>query len=233
MDISLAWHRETSRAERTFLMASCFSAPNAQMANDQEFAVKAGALFSHSTLSYSHLRNISRWNKGKWKFWAGGSWTNSFNFRSNKSLGNNAVGFEAFINLMASFKVGYDLSHQRSGTRKFLFVFNREISPKKQNAHFRFDAGLLNWNYRPGYAYKVMPELDGTKTNPLQFAFAGYDWSRNGYRFGTELSFTRYKESGNAVQWAYLWDVVHAPGRFEPFQMAVHRLRLTLYFNRI
>ncbi len=232
LDLSLAWHREKSKGEKTFLLATSFGIPNAQMASNTGFAVKSSAMFSHSTLSYSHLHNISKWNKGKWKFWAGGNLTNSFNVRMNKSLGNNAVGIEAFVNLMASFKVGYDLSHERSGTRKILFIFDREISPKKQFAHFKLNAGLLNWNYRPGYAYKEMPELDGTKTNPFQFAFAGYDWSRNGYRLGTELSFTKFNVSGNAVQWAYLWDAIHAPGRFEPFQMAMHRIKFTLFFNR-
>jgi hypothetical protein len=228
----MAWQSNRLKSMRQWTFLTNFSPTSVQLADDQSYKTKAGGVFSSSSIGYNYMRPLSQLTRGKFSFAAGGMWLNTFNFRLNQALGNNAVGIEFFSNIMASGSVKYDASHDKSGRRYILKYLYYTRKPRNQHFSLQFNAGLLNWNYRPGYAYKELPELDGSKTNPLTLVLSGFDWKLNGYRFGSELSFTRFKQNGNAVKWSYCWDVLHAPGRFEPFQMAMHRFQLSLLFNR-
>ena len=230
--VQMAWQSNRLKSMRQWTFLTNFSPTSVQLADDQSYKTKAGGVFSSSSIGYSYLRPLSQLTRGKFSFAAGGMWLNTFNFRLNQALGNNAVGIEFFSNRMASGSVKYDASHDKSGRRYILKYLYYTRKPRNQHFSLQFNAGLLNWNYRPGYAYKELPELDGSKTNPLTLVLSGFDWKLNGYRFGSEFSFTRFKQNGNAVKWSYCWDVLHAPGRFEPFQMAMHRFQLSLLFNR-
>lgn len=230
--VQMAWQSNRINSMRQWTFLTNFSPTSVQLADDQSYKTKAGGVFSSSSIGYNYMRPLSQLTRGKFSFAAGGMWLNTFNFRLNQALGNNAVGIEFFSNIMASGSVKYDASHDKSGRRYILKYLYYTRKPRNQHFSLQFNAGLLNWNYRPGYAYKELPELDGSKTNPLTLVLSGFDWKLNGYRFGSELSFTRFKQNGNAVKWSYCWDVLHAPGRFEPFQMAMHRFQLSLLFNR-
>jgi len=230
--VQMAWQSNRIKSMRQWTFLTNFSPTSVQLADDQSYKTKAGGVFSSSSIGYNYMRPLSQLTRGKFSFAAGGMWLNTFNFRLNQALGNNAVGIEFFSNIMASGSVKYDASHDKSGRRYILKYLYYTRKPRNQHFSLQFNAGLLNWNYRPGYAYKELPELDGSKTNPLTLVLSGFDWKLNGYRFGSELSFTRFKQNGNAVKWSYCWDVLHAPGRFEPFQMAMHRFQLSLLFNR-
>jgi hypothetical protein len=230
--VQMAWQSNRLKSMRQWTFLTNFSPTSVQLADDQSYKTKAGGVFSSSSIGYNYMRPLSQLTRGKFSFAAGGMWLNTFNFRLNQALGNNAVGIEFFSNIMASGSVKYDVSHDKSGRRYILKYLYYTRKPRNQHFSLQFNAGLLNWNYRPGYAYKELPELDGSKTNPLTLVLSGFDWKLNGYRFGSELSFTRFKQNGNAVKWSYCWDVLHAPGRFEPFQMAMHRFQLSLLFNR-
>lgn len=232
MSLQMAWQKHRSQSTREWALQTNFSPAQAQLSDEQTYKTKSTSVFSSSSLVYSYLHQLSKLTKGKFTFAAGGMWFNTFNFRLNQSLGNNAVGMEFFSNIMASGRVTYDASHSKSGRRYFLKYLYFTRQPRNQRLSFQLNAGLLNWNYRPGYAYKELPELDGSKTNPFALVLSGFDWKLNGYRFGSELGFIRFKQNGNAVKWAYCWDILHAPGRFEAFQMAMHRIQFSLFFNR-
>jgi hypothetical protein len=232
MSLQMAWHKKRLQSMREWSLETSFSATSAQLPEEQTYEPISSAVFSSSSLSYTYMQHLPKLDKGKFTFAAGGIWLNTFNFRMNQSLGNNAVGLEFFSNIMAAGSVHYDASHAKSGRRYYLKNLYYTRHPRNQRLSFQFNAGLLNWNYRPGYAYKELPELDGSKTNPFALVLSGFDWKLNGYRFGSEFSFTRFKQNGNAVKWSYSWDILHAPGRFDSFQMAMHRIRFSLLFNR-
>jgi hypothetical protein len=232
MSLQMAWKKHRSQNTREWLLQTNFSPAQVQLSDEQTYKTKASSVLSSSSLAYSYLHQLPKLTKGKLSFAAGGMWLNTFNFRLNQSLGNNAVGMEFFSNIMASGVATYDVSHSKSGRRYFLKYLYITRQPRNQRLSFQLNAGLLNWNYRPGYAYKELPELDGSKTNPFALVLSGFDWKLNGYRFGSELSFIRFKQNGNAVKWSYCWDILHAPGRFEAFQMAMHRIQFSLFFKR-
>lgn len=232
ISLQMAWRSERMNSKREWWLMTNFSPTAAQLPENLTYETKASAMFSSSSFAYSYLHHLPKLKRGKFSFAAGGMWINSFNFRVNQSLGNSAVGLEFFSNIMASGAVQFDASHAKSGRRYILKYLYYTRHPRNQHFSFQFNAGLLNWNYRPGYAYKELPELDGSKSNPLTQLLSGFDWKLNGFRFGSELGFTRFKQNGNAVKWSYCWDILHAPGRFEPFQMAMHRIQLSLMFNR-
>ena len=232
LSLNLGWTKAQKKGQRQWNVRTSIASANARVPETEFKQSKYSSIFSSSDISYQFLAPTPKLNRGKWAFHAGGVWMNTFNFHLNQSLGNSAAGIEAFIHLMGSGKVTYDMSHQKTGTRKVLFFFHREQHPQRQFLSFQLNAGILNWNYRPDYAYKELPEVDGTKLNPFKLVTNGSAWALNGYRVGTQLNFIRTKESGNAVEWSYLWDVLSAPGRADKFQMAAHRIQCTLYFNR-
>ena len=147
-------------------------------------------------------------------FKAGGSIQNTQNVRVNNKLQNNLFGLENISNLMATAQL------------------TRDISGKKARAlRFQFNAGILNFNYRPGYAYTYDSEIIGLETNPVNWIFSDYSWSLNGWRFSTELEYLSFLPNGNIRSWAYVWDAMNSPGKHEAFQMARHQIRYAYYFH--
>jgi hypothetical protein len=161
---------------------------------------------------------------------AGGAITNTWNIRSNPSLFNNGFGMESFANLSLSTKGIYDVSRKNIVIKDYYF-FTRTLFPAKRQIGFQLNIGLLNLNYRPGYAYNADIALDGTNTNPLAFLLDGHKWTINGYRLGTRLYWEQFTPNGNGHRWSYIWDIAQAPGRFEPFEMATHKIQYTLMFR--
>jgi hypothetical protein len=227
----IAWTKVKDRYERKWSMRSSIASAKPLLPELENPAQKASALFSTSDIAYQQLRPWSRFNKGKWSYYLGGVGISTLNFRTNQALGNSSVGIEAFFNAMASGKVNYDLSHEKTGTRKFLWM-KREVKPTTRALSLQFNIGLLNANYRQAYDYKGFPEVNGSKLNPFNLVLNSSGWAFNGTRFSSELEFRRYQAGGNAVSWSYVWDALSATGREHLFQMSAHRIQLTLHFNR-
>jgi len=227
----IAWTKVKDRYERKWSMRCSFAPTKPLLPELENPAQKVSALFSTLDIAYQQLRPWPRFNKGKWSYYLGGVGMSTLNFRANKALGNSAVGIEAFFNAMAAGKVSYDLSHEKTGTRKFLWI-KRELKPTTRSLSLQFNIGLLNANYRQAYDYKGFPEVNGAKLNPLNLVLNSSAWAVNGTRFSSELEFRRYQVGGNAVSWSYVWDALSAPGREHLFQMSAHRIQLTLHFNR-
>jgi hypothetical protein len=181
----------------------------------------SGSIYAHSLFTLPSISNEELILQ------AGGAIANTWNIRSNPSLFNNGFGMESFANLFLSGKGIYDISRKNVVVQDFL-LFTRTLQPAKRNLSFQLNIGLLNLNYRPGYAYNSDVALDGSNTNPLAFLLDGHAWKVNGYRLNTQLHYTKYIPNGNGHRWSYVWDIAQAPGRFEPFEMVTHRIQYTL-----
>jgi hypothetical protein len=227
----IAWTKVKGRYERKWSLRTSIASAKPVLPELEFTGPKTSALFSSSDIAYQQLRPWPRFNKGKWSYYLGGMGISTLNFRTNQALGNSSVGIEAFFNVMAAGKVSYDLSHEKTGTRKFLWI-KRELKPTTRALSLQFNIGLLNANYRQAYDYKGFPEVNGSKLNPFNLVLNSSAWAVNGTRFSSELEFRRYQTGGNAVSWSYVWDALSAPGREHLFQMSAHRIQLTLHFNR-
>lgn len=162
------------------------------------------------------------------KNYLGLTWAWDFNARLNPSLQNASAGLELFTNLMLSAEHRWDLSRKEAKPKKILFIKLKRPA-RKRELLFAWNVGLLNFNYRPGYAYLTDAEIDG----PLgpNYAFAGHRWSLNGWRLRTHIEYIVYKQNGNAQSVAYTWEALQAPGKYHLYQQAFHSLRYCLYFQ--
>lgn len=177
-------------------------------------------------VSYTYLRSIEKWSYKKWNFKVGGTLMSSTNFRENPALMNNSMGVENISNLMATGKVALSVPRVRAKTVKLPF-FKIRLKQAQRELSLCFSTGLLNMNYRPGYAYNYLPQITGTSMNN----FSDYKFSVNGFRFMTKISFTSYIQNGNGLRITYLFDAYNAPGKHEPFNFAKHTFQFSILFN--
>ncbi len=218
------------RCEYTFELETSLAQTLAQAPRSSYFQTFNSALFFNFS-SYGHyLRNLPKSNDSRFSFLVGGSVRSDANVRFNERLGNASGGLEALANVAAAGKVMYDASRRQAKTLNLKFK-TFELKPVKRQLDFRLNAGMLNFNYRPGYSYVHDSELDGDNSSGLGWLLSEHRWKLNGWRLSTALGFTRYRSNGHAVRVEYRWDAVHAPGRYESFQMAAHNLRLVFMFN--
>ncbi len=181
---------------------------------------------------YSHLLyNIPQLSTNIFNTKMGGALVSTTNMRQNSQLQNNSAGFESLLNLMFSGKTTADVSRRKTIVRDFIF-FERTYKPVKREVSFMMNIGLLNLNYRPGYAYISETRLDGSETNLLNYFLNSHSWRINGWRLQSELGYTVYRPSGNARRWSYVWDAANVPGGFEKFQMATHSIKFTYLINK-
>jgi hypothetical protein len=189
-----------------------------------------GALVLSGETYVHYLHNIDIQVNNRFRTKIGGAAMFTSNIRYNSSLGNNGIGVDNLANLMFAAKFTKDISRLKERVIN-LYFFKPTLKPVKRDLSFQINAGILNFNHRPGYAYTYEAEINGTETTPVKWLFHNYSWSMNGWRLHTRLNFTRYLPNGNARQWSYVWDAAHAPGKHEAFQMATHRIQYSLLFN--
>jgi hypothetical protein len=227
----LGWIKLKGRTERKLEFFLIMGFSNTQAPESKTFQTKNKARIFNGNVYYDYLVNLPKFSKGKYTLNAGGAFQTSANFRTNTSLNNNSTGIEAFSNFMLALKCSKDVSRSKEKIERFLFI-KRNLKPCERSLSFQLNTGILNFNYRPGYAYNGMSELDGSKTNPFSYLLDKYQWSFNGVRVGTRIEFTKKRASGNIQKWAYLWDFISAPGMYESFKMASHRIQYSIMINR-
>ena len=227
----LGWTKWKGRTERKLEVSLIVGFTKALVPESNTFQTNTSARIFNGNIYYDYLVQMPKFSKGKYTVKVGGAFQTTGNFRTNKSLNNNSVGIEAFSNFMFSLYGSKDISRLTEKNKRFLFI-KRNLKPCSRSISFQLNTGILNFNYRPGYAYNGMSELDGSKTNPLTYLLDKYQWSLNGIRIGTRIEFTKKRASGNMQKWAYLWDFVSAPGMFESFQMGSHRIQYSIMINR-
>lgn len=179
---------------------------------------------------YHYLHQIPVFKSEKWDLKVGGAFTFTQNFRSNSALQNAQIGYESFANLMVVGKISRDLSRLEPKDYKCWFLKGTKKAIKRLIS-FQLNVGILNFNHRPStYNYVYLGSINGTELSLSEF-FEEYQWKLNGWRFGTQIEYSWYYPSGNGRKIAYIWEAAHAPGTFEPFQMASHKLQFTILIN--
>lgn len=230
IQLQTSWLKQSSARERSFDIGFCINSMSAKIPESDFFQPTTTGIFGQLNMSYLQLWELKRFSDKKNNIKVGGVCQVSQNFRINTSLQNNAIGVENLTNLMASGQITRDIS--RKSLRKMdLGIFKKLLKPVTRDLRFRLNAGILNFNYRPGYAYAYNGAINGIETQSLSWILSNYKWSLNGWRFNTVLEYVKYLPNGNAKSWSYVWDAANAPGRFEKFQMAAHQIRYTYYFQ--
>jgi len=190
----------------------------------------SGATFLQGDLRYSYLRKMKTL-QSPYQLLLGAALHNNFNIRLNPQLQNAAFGLEAFINLLFAAQVSKSFSRSEDKIYN-LGLFTYRAKAQQSALSFRLDLGLVNLNYRPGYAYLSDSEVNGTNIG-LSYVFDAHQWKLNGARMETTLAYQRQQNSNqNGAKWAYHWEIIHAPGAFESFQMAIHQFSYTLLIHR-
>jgi hypothetical protein len=216
--------------ERSFEVDFGFNSLSAHIPESNYIQPYAGSTMFQLNIRYLRLWKLNSLSNPKNNVKIGGNVYVTQNFRNNPSLQNNSLGLENISNLMVSGQITRDIS--RKEARKLnLWLIKPTLKPVKRDLRFQFNAGILNFNYRPGYAYSYNEEIKGTEGSLMSEVFSGYKWSLNGWRFNTELEYITYLPNGNARSWSYIWEAANAPGRHESFQMASHQIRYTYYFQ--
>jgi len=228
ISVQSSWLKKSDKRERALDMGIAYSSVSAMIPESDYLQPSTAGSFIQLNLRYLRLWELKKLSNQRNNIKVGGNVLTTLNIRPNSALFNNAFGIENITNIMASGQIIRDIS-RKIPRQLNLGLIKIKMNPRKQQFRFQLNSGLLNFNYRPGYAYSYTDELMGLETQA--WVLADYKLSVNGWRFNTELEFIRYLPNGNARSWSYVWDAAHVPGRFEPFQMAGHQIRYTYYFH--
>jgi hypothetical protein len=229
--LQTSWFKNSIRRERDLQIGLTLNNMSARIPKSNYIQPKTNAVFAQLNIRYNRLFQLKSISNEKVNYKLGGLAQTTQNFRINQNLQNNAIGLENITNLMVSAQMTRDVSRNRQRTFNFgLFKIRR--SPVKRDLRFQLNYGIANFNYRPGYAYTYVPEINGSETSFIKFLRSSYKWSYfDGQRLNTDLEFIIYLPNGNATSWSYTWDIAHVPGNYQAFQMASHQIRYRLYFH--
>jgi len=148
----------------------------------------------NTDIGYTGLFTLRSLSFKGWQSKVGGSLSILFVNRLNPDLRNNSVGFEFFPTLFGSFKIAKDFTRH--------LPLRKKKGPRDQHFSFRLDVGLINANFRNGYAY--------TTHSPF---YNGSDLFENhqlnvfsGFRIRSVVDYILYaKTTKNAVKISYNW----------------------------
>ncbi len=209
-----------------FYQGASFSLSGGYLGADKKREVYAGASYHYGLLTgkfnntsksssfysldlnHHTMYTLNKFSSAGWVIRCGWSVVSSTNIRENSALMNNSLGVENISNIMASGRV----------TRNLV---------KKSSLSFTFNLGVLNMNYRPGYAYNYIPQITGSEISN----FGDYKLSLNGFRIQSRIVYSRVFMNRNSARLTYLFDAYNAPGKFEPLNFIRHSLSLSLLFN--
>lgn len=230
IELSAASLKRSDERERFFEVSFGISAQNARVPQSNYIQTGSFGGYGKFNIFYQELWKIETLSDKKNNVKVGGAINITQNIRANPGLQNNTMGLENISNLMVSAQYSRDISRTEDKQLN-LWFFKPTLKTAKRDLRLLLNVGVLNFNYRPGYAYAYDSEINGMETNPVQWAFANYKLSLNGWRLKTQLEYVKYLQNGNARSLSYVWEAATAPGKFEDFQMASHQLRYTIYFN--
>ena len=229
--LQTSWFKQSNSKERDLQFGLVLNNMSARIPKSNYMQPETNAIFAQLNIRYNRLFRLNSISTDRVDYKLGGLAQTTQNLRANPSLFNNALGLENITNIMVSAQMTRDVSRNRNRTLNFR-LFKINLRPVKRDLRFQLNYGLANFNYRPGYAYLYVPEINGTETTNLQFFLSSYKWSGfDGQRVTTDLEYIIYMPNGNASSWSYTWDIASAPGNHELFQMASHQIRYRMYFH--
>jgi hypothetical protein len=229
-NINTGWLKRSAKKERLFEMLISAAPTSAKIPASNYLERSVTSTFTQFSMRYLKLYELKSLSKGTSHYKVGFALLSTQHFRTNKFLQNNALGIENISNVMLAGQYMRDVS-RKSEKKVNLLFFKPTLKPVKRDLRFQLSVGVLNFNYRPSYAFAYEGYLT-SNTNPLSWILNNYSWSLNGWRTQGELELLTYLEGGNARSWSYVWSAMHVPGRFETFQMAVHQIKYTVFFQR-
>jgi len=232
INLDFAWSWQKTKWEYLFSTNFSFSLCSAQTPESAYFQASTSANFIKAEVYSHYLRKIEKFSTKKIDFKIGGAVLSTLNMRINSDLQNNGFGLESIDNLMFSTKINKNISRTIDKQLNLWFV-KKSLKPVERYLSFQLNIGIINLNYRPGYSYFYDPEVDGSNYSALKYITANHVWKMNGYRFETRLEYCKYSANRNGHKWAYIWDITSAPGRYETFQMATHRIQYTIIINSL
>jgi hypothetical protein len=213
------WHGLSEKRERSVQVSYNSGAHTSHYNN-----TTSNSSFTGIDILVQHLYSVSKQNLLAVQI--GGTILSTTNMRNNQALMNNSFGLENVSNLMFSGKLTANISRKKTRILDFA-LFQIKIQPSVRTIALTLNTGVLNLNYRPGYAYNYLPEINGLKMNNLK----DYKLSLNGYRINALLSFSKQLKNKNILRASYLYDLYKAPGKYEPFNSGRHSIRFSLLFN--
>lgn len=152
-----------------------------------------GAIIN-TEINYSRLYALNSLAFRGWQTKVGGTLSTLFINRINPDLRNNLVGFEFFPTLFGSFKIGKDFTRH--------LPLRKKKGLRDQHFSMRLDVGLINTNFRNGYAYTAhSPFYNGNNL------FENHQFNIfSGFRIRTAVDYILYaKTTKNAVKISYNW----------------------------
>jgi hypothetical protein len=230
IELGLSWNRSKKTWENIFGFDLTSALTIAQTPDTKFFKIANPSFFLNGSIYNQTLWNLKRLSDYKNTYQLGGIIETLLNTRINSTLMNNTLGIENVTNFMASAKYTRDISRLNSKTRKRFLLKDKVLKPVKRSIAAQANVGVLNFNYRPGYAYNYFYSIGDDESS--QFIFSDYKLKMNGWRFDAKLEFTKYKNSGNGYKWAYIWNAISVPGSHERFEIGSHSIRYTLLINR-
>ena len=157
-------------------------------------------------INYSQLYTIEALSTRGWETKVGGALSVLFVNRLNNDLRNNALGFEFFPTLFGSIKTSKDFTRH--------LPLRKKKGSRHQSISFQLDVGLLNTNFRNGYAYTThSPFYNGTNI------FENHQFNIfSGLRIRSAVDYILYaRTTKNAIKISYNWTCVRSgenPDRF-------------------
>jgi hypothetical protein len=230
VNVGTGWLKRSEKKERLFEMNLSAAPMSASIPKSNYLVRPVTSTFAQMSMRYMQLFQLKSLSKPTSNYKIGFALQSSQHFRSNRFLQNNAIGLENISNVMLSGQLIRDVS-RKSEKKVNLLFFKSKLKPVKRDLRFQLNVGVFNFNYRPGYAFVYEGYLT-SNTKPLAWTLNNYSWSLNGWRTQGEVELFTYLEGGNARSWSYVWSAMHVPGRFETFQMAMHQIKYTVFFQR-
>ncbi|MDD3716788.1 MAG: hypothetical protein PHT46_06775 [Candidatus Marinimicrobia bacterium] len=180
------------------------------------------SLYSAGDVFY--LRHVTQLLPGNLNLFTGPALGAAFAFTYNDAYQNASANPDFFVNLFLRSQIQF--AFQRPAwDRKIAFL--RLQRPLRDYAlAFRLDIPFLHLNNRPAFPYVV----NGTQTDIekifLRHAFVG------GIQLQSRLGLTRFLNNGNAIEMAYLWEMISTGNRdIYRLESARHALVFAFYFR--
>lgn len=216
--------RKTSRIENNVDLLFNIGTPSLNYNN-----TTSSSFFPSLNLAYSQLGRLPWLSNENWNTKIGATMDVAANLRINPDMGNSASGFASEANFMGSIKFTRDISRKKSQVLNLWFL-KKKLSTEQRELSFTIHGGILNTNYRPGYAYIAIPKIE----NNSYKLFDDYKFSfGDGFRMKSRLDFTCYRTSKNAFQISYIFDAYRANGKYDqPLEVAWHTIQYTILFQR-
>lgn len=216
-----AWHYSKNSTEKLASISYTFGNHNNKYNNTNN-----SAKFYNLEFNFSHLYQLNSFSSNRYKTKIGAGVVSTINIRENKALMNNSLGVENISNLLFSTKITRNIFTLKQKQSKGSPTM-KKISAPINELSLLLNLGVVNFNYRPGYAYNYMPSIGGSNIRSM----TDHHLSLNGLRLSTGIEYSKSLSNKNILRLSYLFDAYSAPGKYEPFNYAKHSLKFSILFN--